>query len=231
MIRPMETLTTLPAPPPLTPRQKWLRGLECGLLFFAIPGLLYLVRQEMAHRAVPLVLLAGAGVAVYLWRRPEFDRQSLWRLRGMGPHVKRVLLMFVVPALALTMATWLVWPQLFLAFPLARPPFWALVMLLYPLLAAYPQELVFRAFFFQRYQPLVSHPLGLVALNALSFGLAHGFYGNWLAPLLSTLGGALFAYRYLSSGSLVVASLEHGLWGNFLFTVGLGWFFYSGHIY
>ncbi len=25
-------------------------------------------------------------------------------------------------------------------------------------------------------------------------------------------------------------SIEHALWGNFLFTVGIGWFFYSGAI-
>jgi membrane protease YdiL (CAAX protease family) len=67
-------------------------------------------------------------------------------------------------------------------------------------------------------------------MNAISFSLAHLFYSNWVALLLSFLGGYLFAWRYHRSQSLPLVSLEHALWGDFLFTVGLGWYFYSGAI-
>jgi membrane protease YdiL (CAAX protease family) len=70
----------------------------------------------------------------------------------------------------------------------------------------------------------------MMIVNSICFGLAHLFYGNWVAPILSGLGGLLFCHRYLKSKSLLVVGLEHGLWGDFLFTVGLGWFFYSGAI-
>ncbi|MGD8563152.1 MAG: CPBP family intramembrane metalloprotease [Desulfarculaceae bacterium] len=103
-------------------------------------------------------------------------------------------------------------------------------MLLYPLLAAYPQEIIFRGFFFERYQRLFSNDYKMLIVSALSFGLSHAMYGNWLAPVLAALGGILFGYRYLRSGSLALAGLEHGLWGNLLFTSGWGWFFYSGAI-
>lgn len=64
----------------------------------------------------------------------------------------------------------------------------------------------------------------------LFFFLAHMLYGNWLAPVLSAFGGLLFAFRYSRSRSTIIAAIEHGLWGNYLFTVGYGWFFYSGAI-
>jgi len=86
------------------------------------------------------------------------------------------------------------------------------------------------AFFFHRYGPLFAKVAGLIGANALSFGLAHLVYGNWVAVALTTLGGALFAYRYARSESLLVVSIEHGLWGDWLFTIGAGWYLYSGAI-
>jgi membrane protease YdiL (CAAX protease family) len=105
------------------------------------------------------------------------------------------------------------------------------VMLLYPFLSALPQEVVFRAFFFARYGSLFSNPVTLVVCNGLSFGLAHAVCGNWPAVVLSTLGGWLLAYRYHHTRSVPTVSLEHGLWGNFLFTLGLGRYLYSGSIW
>ena len=115
-------------------------------------------------------------------------------------------------------------------FPKARPYLWLAVMILYPVLAAYPQEIIFRGFFFQRYGTLFPNQAVLIIVNGICFGCAHLLFGNWFAPVLSTLGGILFAYRYTKSNSLLIVSIEHGLWGDFLFTVGLGWYFYSGSI-
>jgi uncharacterized protein len=42
--------------------------------------------------------------------------------------------------------------------------------------------------------------------------------------------GMLFACRYARAGSLVAPVIEHGLWGGFIFTIGMGWYFYSGSI-
>jgi membrane protease YdiL (CAAX protease family) len=70
----------------------------------------------------------------------------------------------------------------------------------------------------------------MILVSGISFGLAHLLYGNWVAPVMAGLGGVLFGYRYQRSRSLVAAGVEHGLWGNLLYTLGLGWFFYSGSI-
>lgn len=210
--------------------QKILLWVECLVLFFALPGALYFIRHELAFRVVPLVLVLAIGCGIYLARKPGFSRGVFYACPGFWLHLRRVLYLFL-PSAALLLATaWFFLPDHFLRFPLARPGIWALVMALYPILAAYPQEIVFRGFFFERYQAILPSQAAMLAVNILSFGLAHALYGNWLAPVLAAIGGALFGFRYLRSGSLLIAGLEHGLWGNLLFTSGWGWYFYSGAI-
>jgi membrane protease YdiL (CAAX protease family) len=203
---------------------------ECLILFFVLPGALYFFRHELAFRVVPLVLVLALGCGVYLSRRPGFSGRVFYVCQDFSIHLRRVLYLFLPSAAVLLLTAWLFLPENFLRFPLMRPGIWALVMLLYPLLAAYPQEIVFRGFFFERYKDILPSQAAMLAVNGLSFGLAHALYGNWLAPTLAALGGALFGFRYLRSGSLLIAGLEHGLWGNLLFTSGWGWYFYSGAI-
>lgn len=203
---------------------------ECLGLFFALPAFLYFFRRELAFKVVPLVLLLAVGCSIYLYKKAGFPNCAFYACGGLPRHLRNMLLALLPGAAAMFIIAWLYLPERFLTFPLARPGVWSLVMLLYPLLAAYPQEVVFRGFFFTRYEPLFPSQAAMLAANSLSFGLAHALYGNWLAPPLAALGGALFGYRYLRSGSLMAAGLEHGLWGNMLFTSGLGWYFYSGAI-
>jgi membrane protease YdiL (CAAX protease family) len=108
------------------------------------------------------------------------------------------------------------------------PLLWAAVMVLYPVVSAYAQELFYRAFFFQRYRRLLGRGSAAVVVSALLFGFAHIVFGRWIAVALSAAGGVLFARTYLSSSSLALATIEHALYGDFLFTIGLGEFFYHG---
>jgi hypothetical protein len=51
-------------------------------------------------------------------------------------------------------------------------------------------------------------------------------FRNPLAVGLTMLGGILFAWCYWETGSLFTAGFEHALYGCWLFTVGLGQYFY-----
>jgi membrane protease YdiL (CAAX protease family) len=46
--------------------------------------------------------------------------------------------------------------------------------------------------------------------------------------VLTFVAGLLFAWRYQTTGSLLVTCIEHALYGCFIFTVGLGGLFYHG---
>jgi membrane protease YdiL (CAAX protease family) len=212
------------------PPRRVARLCECVGGFFVFPPCLYFVRRQLAFRVILPVLALALGAGLYLARADGYDRRALWSGAGLRTHVRRIVLFFLPSAVLLGFLTFFLAPEQFLRFPLNSPILWTAVMLLYPLLAAYPQELLFRAFFFYRYRTLFPNDASLVVLNGISFGLAHLLYGNWIAVTLSTLGGLLFAYRYLRTGSLLAVSIEHGLWGDFLFTIGIGWYLYSGSI-
>lgn len=211
-------------------RQRLLLLSECLLLFFLLPVSLYWVRSAMTFRIIPLILLTGLFSWLYLRKVAKVSSDQLWRVDGVGRALPKILLFFVPAAALLALFAWQWLPEQFLHLPRQRPVLWAAVMVLYPLLAAAPQELFFRAYFFHRYRGLFPDQRLLIAVNAASFGLAHLFFGNWLAPVLSTCGGLLFASRYQRTSSLMAITIEHGLWGNFLFTIGYGLYFYSGAI-
>lgn len=128
----------------------------------------------------------------------------------------------------LCLFTWIFYPQLFFRFPREQPRIWMLVMLLYPLLSVAPQEYLFRTFFMQRYRPLFGEGFWMVAVNALVFGWAHAFFLNWVAPLLSIPAGWLLARSWQQTRSFKRVCMEHALYGQIVFTCGIGWFFYQG---
>ena len=104
------------------------------------------------------------------------------------------------------------------------------IFLFYPFLSAFPQEFIFCTFFFVRYKSLFKTEDNLVFTSAIIFCFAHIFSINWVAPLLSIFGGLIFANTYKKTNSLIVVSIEHALYGNSLFALGLGWFFWGGSV-
>ncbi|MCG8456170.1 MAG: CPBP family intramembrane metalloprotease [Holophagales bacterium] len=216
---------------PLVSRARKLAlGLELAVIFVGFPIGLVFVRSSFARWIVPTLLVTGAACLLVLWRDPSFDRRQLWNARHLRRGLVAILRIFVPAAALVGLLVALLRPELLFELPRSRTGIWVMVMLLYPLLSVYPQELIFRTFFFHRYRPLIGSEQGLVVASALVFGLAHLFFANWVAPVLTTAGGYLFARTYARSRSTLQAVLEHGLWGDFLFTIGLGWYFWGGSI-
>jgi membrane protease YdiL (CAAX protease family) len=119
----------------------------------------------------------------------------------------------------------LVWqflPEVLFSVVIANPWLWLAVSLFYVVFSVYPQEFLYRLFFFKRYQKLVSNQYLFIGLNAVLFSLAHSFLHNDLVLLLTFVGGILFAITYKKSQSLMLASIEHSAYGIWLFTLGLG---------
>lgn len=209
----------------MTARRAWL-AVEYALLFFGLVTL-YAVYLRGTSPIPLLVLLAGVAL-VHLLRSPGFDRRALWRAGALPGVWRPIIGLWVLTALGLAAAVAVLRPEQLLNFPRSQPGLWVLVMLLYPLLSVYPQELIFRAWLFHRYAPVFGSRNGLVAASAAAFGFVHIAFGNWIAVVLSLAGGAIFATRYLRTRSLLTASVEHALYGMLIFTVGLGEFFYHG---
>ena len=177
---------------------------------------------------VPPLLAGGLLCWILLWRDSSFDRRDLWRVEALPAALPRILLRFVAGGAVLTLAAaWLVPDSLF-ALPRRDPRLWTLVMIGYPLVSVFPQEVIFRSFFLHRYRHLLG-PAAMV-VSAVAFAWAHILFRNWPAVALTFPAGLLFASTYRRHRSLACAVLEHALWGDLVFTLGLGRFFYSGLI-
>ncbi len=203
-----------------------LLSLEFSALFVGVPLLVYY--RLMPNLPIPYLLFAAVAVFLILRSDPSFDSSHLVSWHNVRSQLLPLLVRDALFLAFLGLAVRVFAPQLLFSFLKRAPGFWALVMLLYPLVSVYPQELIYRAFFFHRYAPLFGSGLLMIAASAFAFGFVHIIFGNWLAVILSIIGGFLFSLTYQHSGSLLLACLDHALFGNFIFTIGLGQFFYHG---
>jgi hypothetical protein len=200
------------------------RKLEFGALYVGLPLLMALAMP--ADWLWPAFLGATLGALMLLALTPGFDWREL--VRG-GIGWGEVALVGAATAVVAAALVWLLLPGQAFSLPRRAPRLWVAIMLLYPLLSALPQELVFRALFFRRYGGLFAGRQVAVAVNALGFGLAHLMFWNWVAASLTVAGGVIFARGYLERGFLQAVVL-HAVAGGIIFTSGLGVFFYHGAV-
>jgi membrane protease YdiL (CAAX protease family) len=200
--------------------------LEFLAVFAAVPLLIY--TGVLPNWPIPFLLLVSCGAFFILRADATFDLRGLVRFTGVRERIWPLLLRdaFLMALLGLTV--WWLTPDLLFSFVKRSPIFWAAIMVLYPLVSVFPQEVLFRAFFFHRYEPLFGSRWGMVAASALAFGWVHIIFGNWISVALTAVGGVLFAATYRKSGSLMLVCIEHALFGNFIFTIGIGRFFVPG---
>ncbi len=211
---------------PLDAGRRIARLAELLVLYAGIPTALAL--RDQRGRLLPVLWAVAALVGLLLWRDPSFDRRRLCGWCREKAEWRALALRFAAAALLLTVALWWYRPGWLFRLPQQRPVLWALLMVLYPLLSVLPQGLIFRALYQHRYAPAFRSPrLALVAGAAL-FSLAHVPFGNGIAPLFTLFGGALFLRTYARTGSLAMSCVEHALYGNLLFTLGWGIYFYHG---
>jgi uncharacterized protein len=208
----------------MTRDRKILLVSELAVVFLAMP--LLINRRVLPNWPIPFLLLVTLGAFLILRQEPAFDRAILIRFRGVMNRIRPLLLRDGALIALLGVAVWRMTPELLFSFVKTNPMLWAVVMVLYPVLSVYPQEFLFRAYFFRRYAPLFGGGWGMVAASALAFGFVHIIFGNWLSVGLSAIGGVLFALTYQQSGSLVLTCIEHALFGDFIFTIGIGQFFF-----
>lgn len=200
--------------------------LEFAAVFVIFPLLIYY--RRIPNLPIPYLLLTAFGAFLLLRGDPTFTLSQLTSWGNFRPFLTTILIRDAVCIAGLGTAVYFLAPQLLFSLIRRSPGLWAIIFLLYPLLSVYPQELLYRAFFFHRYQPLFGSGWGMLAASALAFGFVHIIFRNWLAVGLCAIGGVLFSLTYQTSGSLLLACLDHAIFGNFLFTIGLGQFFYHG---
>ena len=207
------------------PQKPWLAG-ECAALFVGLP--LLVASGWLPVLVIPLLLVTTLGCGWTLQRCHHIRLRDLLRPRVPAAEWRRILGQYLLAVPGLVGLLWLAKPDLLFSLPRQHPKLWLMVMLAYPLLSVLPQELIYRAYFFERYAPLFGRGTGRVLASALVFALGHLVFHNWPAVGLTLVGGWLFARTYQRTGSLLLVAAEHALYGCAVFTIGYGQYFLDG---
>jgi len=200
---------------------------EFFVLFILVPLGLFVV---VPTPVLPFLWIVAFYCYLVLIKDKKFNKKNFLRQELVSKNIKIILLQFfgISAFIALFIAIFM--PDMFFSLIKQNPILWLAVIILYPLLSVYPQELVYRAFFFHRYKKLFRDKNFMHLINAFLFGFMHIIFHNWIAVILTIGGGYIFAKLYDKTHSLFVLFISHSLYGCMLFTIGLGEFFYTGTV-
>lgn len=204
--------------------QLWLEFL---CLFIGVP--IAMTATLGLYPLLPVVTAFAVLSGVLLHFTPGWQWSALRRGPVFGEW--RIILIYTAATLLTCLAiVFTLAPYRFLEFPLNRPELWIMVVILYPIFSAFPQEIIFRSLFFERYGVLFPNAATAIIANGFVFGFGHLFFDNWVTIAMTGIGGAIMGWAYLRHRSVGLAWVLHSVAGQIIFTVGLGVYFYHGAI-
>ena len=144
---------------------------------------------------------------------PNLNWKHFWTETGIK---------LLIIAILTSVFVWFTDREMFFEVVINKPLLWLVILIVYSLFSVYPQELVYRTMCFQRYEQLFKSKKLFIFINAVVFSLAHTMFRNPLVHIITFLGGILFALTYNKTKSTLLVSIEHAIYGSWLFTVGMG---------
>ncbi|SFD35699.1 CPBP family intramembrane glutamic endopeptidase [Algibacter pectinivorans] len=166
--------------------------------------------------------LLGFLYVIYVLLRVEQLKFKVSKTIKWKPFWKITVIKLGVIASLTTLFVWITDSESLFTVLLNKPLKWLILLFIYSVFSVYPQELLYRAFFFKRYQSLFKNKSLFLLVNAILFALAHLFFGSVLVLVITFIGGLLFAFTFKKTQSTLLVSIEHAIYGCWLFTVGMG---------
>jgi len=195
------------------------KSLELLIIFVLIP-------VSFALNYTPLLKLIigvlGFTYIIYVLFKIEKNKIRIEKNINWAAFWKLSLIKLLIIIVITSLFVWFTDAKSLFVVMLNKPKLWMLILFFYSLFSVYPQELLYRTFFFQRYENLFKNEKIFILINALLFSLAHLFFKNTLVLLLTFIGGILFAITFKKTKSTILVSIEHSIYGCWLFTVGMG---------
>jgi len=196
------------------------KKLEILILYILIP--IALALPEIAIR----IKLGLAAIAVFyiVWISVQHRKNLFTPKQQVKPQGfwRRTIINLILIFIASYAYIQPLNPDLLFSSMMKHPWVWLQFLAIYTFISVVPQEYIYRIFFFYRYRKLINNPIGFYLLNAFVFCLAHLFFYNWFVLLFTFVGGYIFAYTYNKTKSWFWVSIEHAIYGGWLFTIGLG---------
>lgn len=166
--------------------------------------------------------ITGFLYVIYVLLRVENNKFKLREHINWTQFWQRTLIKLIVIIAITTLYMFVVDINMLFIVVKTKPSLWLMILFIYSFFSVYPQELIYRTFFFQRYESLFRSNLVFILVNAAVFSLAHIFFKSTLVMFLTFTGGILFALTFKKTKSTLLVSIEHAIYGCWLFTVGMG---------
>ncbi len=188
-------------------------------IFFILPTLLYFSEyKELPFLALYVIFF----FSIYILKKSNFSFITLKK----KVEWSYCLIFFFIFLFTGYFYTELAGENLLFDFPRNDIHLWLFVMFAYPFLSVIPQEIIFRVFFFYRYNCLFKKNKSYqLLINLIVFSYCHIVFQNFHAVFITAIVSPLFAYAYLKK-SFLTCVVIHSLGGQIIFTFGLGKYFY-----
>ncbi|WP_298553644.1 CPBP family intramembrane glutamic endopeptidase [uncultured Algibacter sp.] len=195
------------------------KSLELFIIFILVPISYAISYSPWVKLSVGLV---GFLYVIYILLKVENLKFKVSKHLGWKAFWKATIIKLIFIAIITTLFVWITDSESLFSVLLNEPIKWFILLFIYSFFSVYPQELIYRTFFFKRYHSLFKNEVLFIFVNAILFSLAHLFFGSVLVIVLTFLGGLLFAYTFKKTQSTLLVSIEHGIYGCWLLTVGMG---------
>lgn len=195
------------------------KGFELFIIFILVPVSFVLNYSPWIKLGVGFI---GFMYVIYVLLKIEKLKFKLSKQLDWKTFWKSTILKLLLIAIITTVFVWVTDKTQLFNVLLNKPIKWLIILFVYSFFSVYPQELIYRTFFFKRYRPLFKNTSLFIFINAILFSLAHLLFNSGLVLFLTFFGGVLFALTFKKTESTLLVSIEHAIYGCWLFTVGMG---------
>lgn len=199
---------------------KKIKILELFLLFIAVPGLL--ATSFPVYVKITTVIISLLYVVFISYTKMRNKRFKIMYKRASVTYVIRVSIISLLLLVFGVVLIKYIDPELLFVVVRKKPFMWLVILFVYAFLSVIPQELIYRRFFYRRYRLLFRNKKLFAVINVICFSWCHVFLNNLWVMIITALGGILFVYTYEKEHNLRWVIFEHSLYGNIVFTLGLG---------
>ena len=196
-----------------------LKYLELLMIFILIP-----ISFWFSYNIFLKIAICALGFVYILYVLFKIEKTKIKISKNLQwkKFLKNIAIKLILIIIITTIFVWFSDKESLFYVALNKPKLWIFILFVYSFFSVYPQEIIYRTFFFKRYKELFKNDFLLIITNALLFSFAHLFFKNILVLILTFLGGIIFAITYNKTKSTLLASIEHAVYGCWLFTVGMG---------
>ncbi len=176
---------------------------------------------------IPVLIFVAFIICLYYGLRHEMKIGDIFSFRNVNAQDwYRMIKRWAIFAVLLSLLLYFKAPECLMYLPRRNAVMWMIIMICYPLLSVFAQGIIYRWYYDKVFATLFPKNLRLV-IGALAFSWAHIVFFNIYAIVFTFIGGLLFLSTYRKTRSVFFSDIEHALYGDFIFTIGWGTYFFA----